>query len=62
MKFTAYVKTNKDGSECETWFEVDDEELAGMTEGEREEYLQDQALEAVFGEAQVQVWYEEADQ
>lgn len=60
MKFTAHVKTNKNGSECE--FEVDDTELDGMTDEQREVYLHDQAMEAVFSEAQVQVWYEDAEQ
>lgn len=60
MRFTAYVRTNKNGSRCEVEFEVDDTELDGMTDDEREEYLHDQAMDAVFGGAQVQVWYEEA--
>ena len=62
MKFTAYVQTNANGSRCETEFEVDDEELYGMTDDEREAYLHEQAVEAVFGESLVQIWYEEPEQ
>lgn len=60
MKFAAYVSTNTNGSTCETEFEVDDDVLAGMSEDEREEYLQDQAMDSVFEAGIVSVWHEEA--
>lgn len=60
MRFTAYVQTNANGSRCETEFEVDDTELAGLNDEQREEYLHEQAMDAVFGDGLVQVWHEEA--
>lgn len=60
MRFTAYAQTGTSDSRRETEFEVDDAELAGLNDEQREEYLHEQAMDAVFGEGLVQVWHEEA--
>jgi len=39
MKIRMYVRTNKVGSDVEDVFEIDDEELEGMDEKEREDYI-----------------------
>jgi len=60
MKFTAYVQTDKNGSQCETEFEVDDEALEGMSEDDRIEYLQNEAVDAVWDAGLVSVYCEES--
>ena len=61
MKFTANVATNTNGSHCQAEFEIDDDELAGMTDAEQEEFLHEQAMDAVFEAGIVTVWHEEAE-
>lgn len=59
MKFTAHVATNKNGSECTVEFEVDDGDLAGLTNDQREELLAKEAEEAVYDAGQVSIWWTE---
>lgn len=62
MKFTAYAQTNLVGSRVEAEFEIDDDALEGMSDDERDEFLHDQAMEAVFERGLVEIYYEEAEQ
>lgn len=39
MKYTFWVITNRVGSKCEWTIDVDDEDLEGRTEEEKEAYL-----------------------
>lgn len=41
MKIHVYIQTNKVGSECEDEIEIDDSEMEGMTETEREKYIEE---------------------
>ena len=44
-KFGIHVATNKVGSECTEEVEVEDEELAGMTDEEKLDYVSKEYLE-----------------
>ena len=59
--YTAKVATNVSGSECTAIFEVDDDELEGLSDDECAEFLQERAVDAVFEMGQVNVWCEEGD-
>ncbi len=47
-EFTAWIATDKVGSECRQPFEVPDEELEGLAEQERYRIIRDYAREAAF--------------
>lgn len=61
MKFIAYAQTNKIGSRCEIEFEIDDEVFEDMSEDERGDYIQREAMEAAWGNSLVEVGYEEVE-
>lgn len=46
-KFIAWVSTFVSGSECRDEFEIEDEELEGLTEVEQEEYITDVARDVI---------------
>jgi hypothetical protein len=48
MKVTVYVSTGFVGSRREEEIEIDDEDIAGMTEQERDDYIDDQAREVLW--------------
>lgn len=48
-KFTAYVETWSIGSRKEVPFEVDDEELEGLSENERDKLLAEIAHDVISG-------------
>lgn len=62
MRFIAKVSTRKVGSECETAFEIDDAELEGLDEYDRDARIQKEAMDVVFEMELVQVWTEEGDE
>ena len=52
MKIRVYVKTDKGGSECEDTFEIDESELEGMTEEERDRHIEESARDVVWNMAE----------
>lgn len=48
-KFTAYVQTNVSQSRCEVPFEIDDEDLEGLADDERDELIEQSADDAISG-------------
>lgn len=49
MKINVYVSTGKVGSKCSAEFEIDDEELADLSDEQKPEYIEEQAREVMFG-------------
>lgn len=58
MKIKAYCGIGYHGAGHSTEMEVDDSELEGMTEGEKEEYIQENYV-APFANEYLEAWYEE---
>lgn len=58
MKYTVYASTNTSGSRCETEMEIDGDLLDCMSDEERAEYLQNEAMDAAWDAGIVSVWYE----
>lgn len=48
MRFIAYVETNRVGSRVEVDFDVDDEDLEGLDDRERESLLEEYARDVIF--------------
>jgi hypothetical protein len=46
-RFIAFVQTKVSSSLCEVPFEIDDEELEGLTDDEREELISGDAQDAI---------------
>lgn len=59
--FTAMVKTQANGSECYTQFEVEESDLEGLDPVSRDDLLSKKAHAAVWGEELVEITYEEGD-
>ena len=59
-KYKGYVRTNKVGSECEFEFEIDDEELPEDPQ-EREQEINEIALDALWGSGKIDWSYEEVE-
>lgn len=59
--FTAMVRTQANGSECYTQFEVEEAELEGLDPTSLDDLLSKKAHAAVWGEELVEITYEEGD-
>jgi hypothetical protein len=59
-KFTAYVHTNKVGSDCKVSFEIYDEDLEELTDEERNKLIDECAQDALAG-AYEWGWTEDED-
>lgn len=58
MKIKAYCGIGYPGAEHSTEMEVDDGELEGMTEDEKEEYIQENYV-IPFANEHLETWYKE---
>lgn len=58
-KFRACVSVGLMGCNREIEFEVDDEDLEGLSDDQRDYYLFQEAEEVINGHGTVEIWYEE---
>lgn len=56
-RFTAHVATYKNGSECQTEFEVPDDQLVGLSADELEEMLAKEAQDAIYDAGYLSIWF-----
>jgi len=59
VKYTAHLKPAANGIECQAEFEVGPDEIEGLSDRTRDQYLTGCAIDALAEAGDVDLWFEE---